>query len=139
VLGALTGALRASGGSGTRQAARLAAVSLPKVNLSTGGSFGDMKPVLERLGMGLAFTSSADFSALSRSACCIGFVQQAATLRVGEKGTVAAAAAATGVVPSSAIAVARTIAFDRPYLMLVTDTATGEPLFLAEVANPTVS
>jgi len=35
--------------------------------------------------------------------------------------------------------VARTIVFDRPYLMLVTDTATGEPLFLAEVANPTVS
>jgi serine protease inhibitor len=26
--------------------------------------------------------------------------------------------------------------FDRPYLLLVTDTATGEPLFLARVANP---
>jgi serpin B len=136
-LGALAGALRAS--DGVARAARLAAVALPKVNLSTGGSLGDMKPVLERLGMGLAFTGSADFTALSHNACCIGFVRQAATLRVGEKGTVAAAAAATGVVPSSAIAVARTIVFDRPYLMLVTDTATGEPLFLAEVANPTVS
>lgn len=30
----------------------------------------------------------------------------------------------------------RTIVFDRPYLMLVTDKATGEPLFLARVANP---
>ena len=138
-LGALAGALRASGGSGPAQVARLAAVALPKVNLSTGGSLGVMKPVLERLGMGLAFTSSADFTALSPNACCIGFVQQAATLRVGEKGTVAAAAAATGVVPSSAVAVARTVVFDRSYLMLVTDTATGEPLFLAEVANPTVS
>lgn len=28
------------------------------------------------------------------------------------------------------------IAFDRPYLMLVTDAETGEPLFLARVANP---
>ena len=28
------------------------------------------------------------------------------------------------------------IAFDRPYLMLVTDTVTGEPLFLARVADP---
>ena len=138
-LGALAGALRVSGGSAAARAARLAAVALPKVNLSTGGSFGQMGPVLERLGMGLAFTPSADFSALSPNACCIGFVQQAATLQVGEKGTVAAAAAATGVVPTSAIAVARRIFFDRPYLMLVTDTATGEPLFLAEVANPTAS
>jgi serine protease inhibitor len=28
------------------------------------------------------------------------------------------------------------VVFDRPYLMLVTDTATGEPLFLAKVADP---
>ena len=28
------------------------------------------------------------------------------------------------------------IVFDRPGLLLVTDTATGEPLFLARVANP---
>ena len=28
------------------------------------------------------------------------------------------------------------VVFDRPYLMLVTDTATGEPLFMARVANP---
>jgi serpin B len=139
-LGTLAGALRASGGGpGAARAARLAAVALPKVNLSTGGSFGEMKPVLQRLGMGLAFTAAADFTALSGNACCIGFVQQAATFQVGEKGTVAAAAAATGVVPSSGIAVARTIVFDRPYLMLVTDTAAGEPLFLAEVANPTAS
>jgi hypothetical protein len=26
--------------------------------------------------------------------------------------------------------------FDRPFLLLVTGTATGEPLFLARVANP---
>lgn len=112
---------------------------LPKVSLSTGGSMGSMKPVLERLGMSLAFSDSADFTALSRSACCIKFVQQAATLQVGEKGTVAAAAAAAGVEPSSAIFSPRIVAFNRPYLMLVTDTATGEPLFLAKVANPIAS
>jgi hypothetical protein len=28
------------------------------------------------------------------------------------------------------------IVFDRPYLLLVTDAATGEPLFLARVADP---
>jgi serpin B len=28
------------------------------------------------------------------------------------------------------------LVFDRPYLLLVTDTSTGEPLFLARVADP---
>ena len=28
------------------------------------------------------------------------------------------------------------VAFNRPYLMLITDTATGKPLFLARVADP---
>ena len=65
------------------------------------GSAGDMKPVLQRLGMGMAFGGSADFTGLSDKACCIGFVQQAATLQVGEKGTVAAAAAAVGIAASA--------------------------------------
>ena len=117
-------------GSGTAE------VSLPKVDLSTDGTAGDMKPVLQRLGMGMAFGGSADFTGLSDKACCIGFVQQAATLQVGEKGTVAAAAAAVGIAPSSLMVSPRTIVFNRPYLMLVTDTSTGEPLFLAKVADP---
>jgi serine protease inhibitor len=122
--------LTSAGGPGTAQ------VSLPKVDLRTGGPLGDMKPVLERLGMGLAFSDAADFTALSQKACCIGFVQQAATLQVGEKGTVAAAAVAVGVVPAAAEGSPHAIVFNRPYLMLVTDTSTGEPLFLAKVANP---
>jgi serine protease inhibitor len=28
------------------------------------------------------------------------------------------------------------VTFDRPYLMVVTDRATGEPLFMARVADP---
>ena len=122
---------RAGTGLGT------ADVSLPKVNLDTSGSAGDMRPVLERLGMGLAFGSQADFTGLSPEACCIGFVQQAATLQVGEKGTVGAAAAAVGIMTSAGAAgPPTTITFNRPYVLLVSAKATGEPLFLAEVANP---
>jgi serpin B len=120
--------------------AGLADVSLPKVNLHTSGAAGDMKPVLEQLGMGVAFALSADFTGLSPQACCIGFVQQAATLQVGEKGTVGAAAAAVGMVAASSMAPAPiTVTFNRPYLMLITAKATGEPLFLATVGNPTAS
>ena len=115
-------------------------MSLPKVNLDTSGGAGNMQPALERLGMGLAFTDKADFTGLSREACCIGFVQQAATLQVGEKGTVGAAAAAVGMEPAIA-GVPRTITvtFNRPYLLLVSAKGTGEPLFLAQVANPASS
>jgi len=89
--------------------------------------------------MSLAFSSAADFTALSPAACCIAFVRQAATLRVGEKGTVAAAAAAVGIDKTAARVAVNPVVFNRPYLMLVTDTATGEPLFLATVANPMAS
>jgi serine protease inhibitor len=109
-------------------------VSMPRVNLSTTAT---MNSVLEKLGMGLAFSpADADFSGLSPQAGYIKLVQQAATLQVGEKGTVAAAAAAVEMAPSSAELVPHQVVFDRPYLMLVTDTATGEPLFLAKVADP---
>ncbi|MGD0704010.1 MAG: serpin family protein [Trebonia sp.] len=125
-------------GKGMGPAYGTADVSLPKVSLDTSGGAGNMEPVLERLGMGQAFTGSADFTGLSREACCIGFVQQAATLQVGEKGTVGAAAAAVGMEPALAIAVPQTITitFNRPYVLLVSAKATGEPLFLATVANP---
>jgi serpin B len=130
-LAAITGSL-ASGNSGP------AAVSLPKVSLSVSGTQGDMKQVLTALGMGQAFSDTADFTGLSPDAGKLAFVQQAATLAVAEKGTVGAAAAATGVTASAGIANRIMVTFDRPYLMLITAKATGEPLFLAEVANPTV-
>jgi serine protease inhibitor len=120
----------------------VADVSLPKVNLDTTGDVGDMMPALKQLGMGVAFSKSgADFTGLSPQACCIGFVQQAATLQVGEKGTVGAAAAAVGMVAASAMAPQQTITitFNRPYLLLITAKATGEPLFLATVNNPVAS
>jgi serpin B len=140
-LTSLTAVLGAGGpgASGSHGAARSAEVQLPKVSLSTGGATGDMKPVLQRLGMGLPFTAQADFTGLSKLAGNLAFVQQAATLQVAEKGTVAAAAAAVGVMPASAEINPVTITFDRPYLMLVSATSTGEPLFLADVANPTAS
>jgi serine protease inhibitor len=109
-------------------------VALPRVSLGVDVS---MRHLLTELGMGVAFTSSADFTALSPQACCIGLVQQADTLHVGEQGTTASAATAVGVVGSAAVVGPPPVTFDRPYLMLVTDSATGEPLFAARVADPT--
>jgi serpin B len=108
-------------------------VSFPKVNLVTQVS---MRPVLTGLGMGVAFTPAADFTGLSQQACCIGFVEHAATLDIGEKGTVASAATAVGVQATAGHVLPPQVRFDRPYLIVVTDRATGEPLFMARVADP---
>jgi serpin B len=131
-LSTMTGELAGAGAStpgGT-------AVALPRISLSTKA---DLKGLLSGLGMGAAFKSAADFGGLSPQACCIGLVEHAATLQVGEKGTVASAATAVGLAPTDAQAPSARVAFDRPYMLLVTDTRTGEPLFLARVADPTTS
>ena len=108
-------------------------IALPRVSIQDKVS---MRGLLSGLGMGVAFTGAADFSGLSPQACCIRLVEHAATLKVGEQGTVASAATAVGIMPTSARIQVPPVAFDRPYLMLVTDGTTGEPLFMARVADP---
>jgi serpin B len=128
-LGRLTAAL-AAGSPGVSDRG----IGLPKVSLKVNVS---MKSLLTGLGMGIAFTPAADFTGLSPQACCIGLVQQADTLRVAEQGTTASAATAVGVETGAAFLGPQPVTFDRPYLLLVTDGATSEPLFLARVADPT--
>lgn len=132
-LAAITAALRAAGGPGDTL------VALPKLSLRVDGATGDMGPVVKGLGMAPAFGRTADFTALSPQAGPIGFVQQAATLQVAEQGTVGSAAAAVGVQASAAEVGRHDLTFDRPYLLMVSAKATGEPLFLAAVANPASS
>jgi serine protease inhibitor len=128
-LASMTSRLAAGGAAGVLTRS----VALPKVNIAAQIS---MKPLLSKLGMGVAFSTSANFTGLSPQACCIGLVEHAATLQVGEKGTVASAATAVGITASAGRVESPPVVFDRPYLLLVTDQATGEPLFLARVANP---
>jgi serpin B len=124
-----TGALSAIENDGTT-----GSVAMPKVKLSSSGSFTDL---LASLGMGTAFGGSANFTGISPQAGAIGLVQQDATLAVSEKGTVATAATAVGVVATAVPApVRQAVTFNRPYLMLITSAATGEPLFLVRVVNP---
>jgi len=108
-------------------------IALPTIRLASGES---LNQVLGRLGMGLAFSRRADFSGISPQAWRLGFVQHAATLSVDEKGAVASAGTAVGIQP---VALRIPPKFDRPYLLIITDTLTGEPLMTAWVANPATS
>ncbi|MCP2339560.1 serpin family protein [Actinomadura rupiterrae] len=110
-------------------------VTMPKVDLS---SRRELTPLLTKLGMGIAFSDSADLRGISPKAGKIAFVQHAATLDIDEKGTEGAAATGTGITALAAPAPSYkiTVVFDRPYLVVVRDGKSGEPLFMARVADP---
>src|SRR5262249_18490378 len=96
-------------------------IELPKVNLASSES---LRTVLTALGMGAAFGGDANFTGIGPQAGGIGFVQHAATLKVAEKGTVASAATATGIVATS-LRTQPPLIFDRPYLLVLRDSRTG--------------
>ena len=91
--------------------------------------------------MPTAFTVNADFSGMSSTSLHIGVVRHKAFIAVDENGTEAAAATAVtaetgaGYAPGAITA----LHFDRPFLFRIDDTATGLPLFLGKVADPTLS
>lgn len=96
----------------------------------------DLTETLEAAGMPAAFTSAADFSGVTDDAeLRIDSVQHKTFVQVDEQGT--EAAAATGVDAHIVSApVIPTVTVDRPFLFVITDTATGAPLFLGRVTDP---
>jgi serpin B len=110
------------------------AVRMPRF---TANSTLDLGRILTALGMRTAFTDAADFSGVSRRALRVSQVVQRVYLGVAEKGTEAAAATGTVLVPTTAVAPERqTIVLDHPFLVLVRDTTTGAILFACPVAHP---
>lgn len=89
---------------------------------------------LSALGMPTAFSGDADLSCIG-AGLHLDAVEQAAYVEVDEKGT-KAAAVTSGLVAGSH---GPTIAFDRPFLYLILDDATGTVLFIGHVADPTAT
>jgi serpin B len=107
-------------------------VILPKLNLS------QTLPLTKTLAaMGLPLTG--DYSGLGAADTKISEVVQKVVMMVDQNGT--KAAAATGGVATSGAVEGQTsiVDFNRPFLLVLEDTATHTPLFFASVANPTSS
>jgi serine protease inhibitor len=103
------------------------------------GEFG-LVPALRRLGVGEAFAPRrADFTGItSAEELYISAVRHKAYIGVDEEGTEASAATAVAI---RAMAMARpeqpvTVTVDHPFLFVITDTATGLPLFLGQLTQP---
>jgi serpin B len=79
---------------------------------------------------------TGDYSGLGREGLYISDVVQKAFLDVDEDGTEAAAATGVAVAESAAPDLRRVVSFDRPFLLVLTDTQTRSPLFVAAVRDP---
>ncbi len=111
------------------------AVALPRFCIATDSV--SLKGALTQLGMGRAFSSDADFSAMTGDDnLFIADALHKVFVEVNEEGTEAAAATAVVMARESA---RMTPAFtaDRPFLFFVRDVRSGEILFMGRVANPT--
>ncbi|WP_229399645.1 serpin family protein [Micromonospora okii] len=99
----------------------------------------ELGAALSGLGMPTAFTSQADFTAMSTEpALRIDNVVHETFIAVDEKGTEAAAASAVIVRPPS-IPQGPQFFVNRPFLYVIHDRLTGVPLFLGRVHNPLVT
>lgn len=110
-------------------------LSVPRWDLTAAPA---LTPALTSLGMPDAFDPHrADLSGISgKQRLYLQAVVHKAMIKVGEKGTEAAAASAGAVGTTAAPVVDARMDLDRPFLFAITDTATHTPLFLGRVTDP---
>ncbi|NXT75171.1 AACT protein, partial [Zapornia atra] len=106
---------------------------LPKFSIT--GSY-DVKDLFKEMGITDVFSSNADLSGISGSHNLQ--VSQAihkAVLEVDEAGT--EAAGATAIILNRLLRPTVTVKFNKPFIILISDKATGTTLFMGKIVNPT--
>ncbi|KAG8514316.1 Serpin A11 [Galemys pyrenaicus] len=111
-------------------------VFMPKFSISA--SY-DLETILPKMGIRDAFGKNADFSGITKTdSLQVSKAAHKAVLDVDEEGTEAAAASATKLVLRSKDRhTYPTISFNKPFLLQITHGATGTPLFLGKMTDPT--
>ncbi|MBO3085905.1 serpin family protein [Cellulomonas fengjieae] len=107
------------------------AVALPALHVEQSH---DLRDTLLDLGL----PAHGDFAGLGSAGLEITRVVQKTYLVVDERGTEAAAATAVVVTESSSLSALDEVVLDRPFVLLLTDTATGLPLFTAVIHDPSL-
>lgn len=97
----------------------------------------ELIPALEALGMHAPFTG-ADFSGITDTDMWIGGALHRATITVDEQGTEAAAVTGLAMEESAPPGPDVTIRADRPFVFAIVDTTHHAPVFLGQVADPSV-
>jgi serpin B len=103
-------------------------ISLPRFKLEYSI---ELKDTLKALGMEIAFTTDADFSAMSSSRVRINKVKQKTFVEVNEAGTEAAAVTEVSGTRGGVMMVV-----DRPFFVAIRDKQTGTILFMGSIVEP---
>ncbi|OKL41223.1 serpin family protein [Pontibacter flavimaris] len=95
----------------------------------------ELKDLLKQLGMGLAFSSQADFSRMveGHSNLAISEVKHKTFVEVNEEGTEAAAATSVGIQFTSA---SPSIRIDRPFVFMIREKSSNAILFIGKLMRP---
>jgi serine protease inhibitor len=103
----------------------------------------DLKPdklslmdVLPAIGAPVLCADTPDLSGMGPGDLCVGQAVQQGVLKVDEAGTVAAAVTEIGVVGMSLRIPGHELHFDRPFVLTISHTETGWPLFQAAIRDP---
>jgi serpin B len=107
-----------------------AVVRLPRLHLSQ--TWDNLQTPLAAMGL----QRDGDYTGLGAADTQISEIVQHDTMDVTPAGTTAAAATGVAVGTAEPAAPPLTLTFTRPFLLLLEDTATHTPLFLAQVTNP---
>jgi serine protease inhibitor len=117
-------------------AGRPVSMALPKFTLSWGDT---LNGPLRGLGMGVAFSDSADFSNMAMTGpLFITTVYQRTYVAVDEQGTTAAAATGVGVGPT-AVQQPLVVRADHPFVYAIRERLSGTLLFIGAFAHPPAS
>ncbi|XP_074005266.1 alpha-1-antiproteinase-like [Numenius arquata] len=108
-------------------------LQLPKISIS--GSY-DVKNLFNEMGITEVFSSNADLSGISGSRNLqVSQALHKALLEIDEAG--AEAAGATAIILNRLLHPSVTIKFNRPFIILISDKATGTTLFMGKIVDPT--
>ncbi|WP_051382898.1 serpin family protein [Gloeobacter kilaueensis] len=120
----------------TQFASRSGSLALPRFKIEYAIA---LKKALTILGMGIAFSSKADFRAMSREPAFLYEVIHKSYIDVNEEGT--EAAAATGAIMRATAVMQPVPPFqmivDRPFFIAIRDNTSGALLFMGRIADPT--
>jgi serpin B len=96
-----------------------------------------LNETLEKLGMGIAFTRSADFSGISNASTFISKVLQKTVVSIDEEGGEAAAVTVVEMMVTSLPPTQKvTFRANRPFLFAIRENSTGVVLFMGKIGKP---
>jgi serine protease inhibitor len=95
-----------------------------------------LKNTLSDMGMGIAFSGSADFSNISDIGLMINDVIHQAFIETNEEGTEAAAVTIVEVGTTSVPPAPLALTIDHPFIYFIRETSTNSILFMGKVADP---